>query len=159
MRSRRFTVAAAVVDPARLSRAVPKEDPVSVSRGYTPAVRATATRMGVVLDTIKGSGAGGRVTLGDVHKAAGVPRRPAAAAAAAAVAGLPAFTCSGMDPHRLLQVPPSVRAAVAAAPTLEQASALAAKYAGMSNDDARSALGGDSDVPAHLGGGRWWDDP
>lgn len=128
----------------------------SVRRGDDQSVVATsdavyeAGRLRVALGTVRGTGPDGAVTGADVRTAAGVPDPQAAV-----TAPLPAFTASGMDPQSLLRLPAPVRAAVAAATTLEQAHRLAHTYAGMSDVAAREALAADGTVPLRLGGCQW----
>jgi pyruvate/2-oxoglutarate dehydrogenase complex dihydrolipoamide acyltransferase (E2) component len=97
----------------------------------TPAVRAAAAARGIDLASVKGTGVGGRITLGDVRAAVGeappvLPPSPADLAYApwpapgtvpvAATDELPPFTASGVDPQELLRLPALLRPAAAAAP-------------------------------------------
>lgn len=45
-----------------------------MTRSATPAVSAVAAAHGVNLDAVTGTGVGGRITVGDVRTAAGLPR-------------------------------------------------------------------------------------
>lgn len=108
-------------------------------------VRQLADRLGVGLSEVPATGAGGRITMNDVRALA----RPAAVGTSGA---LPAFTASGVDPQALLRYPSPVRPAMAAAATHGAAFAMANKYQGMSDADAKDALAFDVTVPVHLGG-------
>lgn len=67
------------------------------------------------------------------------------------VAGtLPSFLASGLDPSVLLQYPEPVRPAMAAADTTQEAYAIGARYAGMTNEQAAAAIGVDRSVPEAL---------
>lgn len=184
----------------------------SRDRPVTPLVRATAKRLGVDLNIVNATGAGGRVTMADVKAAAPprprqvmpagsrpTPARPRGTDVVAessqvliearnrnvdigSVRGtgtggavtvndvrasvgimpadhsrIPPFTASGVDPQVLRQYPGPVRAAMAAAPTTQDAHVLGQRYAGMSDAEAAEALRGDGSVPLHLGGckGNW----
>ena len=123
-------------------------------KNVTPAVRAAATRLGVDLDEVTGTGAGGRVTVGDVRAAVGAgPFRARAARTAASgpyggTGALPAFCASGLDPHDLLAYPVPIRSAMAAAPTLAAAYALGQRYAGLSDADAADRMVLDPAIPS-----------
>jgi len=120
----------------------------------TPYVRALADRLGVHLSNVEGTGVGGRITDRDVRAHAS----PLAAAPAARTSSdLPAFTASGIDPKALLQVPPSVRSAVAAAATGAEAYALVQRYKDMPDDEAAQLLAIDPSVSCEHGGwqGAW----
>ena len=79
--------------PAQAVAQAPAEDRETTEAGerlpggehrYSPAVRMLAEENGVDLDSIKGSGIGGRVTKKDVEAAISAAKQPAAAAPAAA---------------------------------------------------------------------------
>lgn len=122
-------------------------------RDYTPTVRAEAKALGVALDTVTGTGAGGRVRLSDVRAAAGLSPRPTPARRSTAAttppgpAALPPFTASGIDPQALLQVPEVVRPALAAEESRAIAYELVQTYRGLDNDTATATLLRDDRIP------------
>lgn len=150
--------------PSPVLRSLPRQ--VSAEAG----ARALAASNGVRLEGIVGSGPQGRVTVGDVQ--ATIRQETAARAltassqptaqwwAPAAGDPLPAFTASGIDPKDLVGVQPSLRAAVAAAPTRAEAFSLAQRYAGLTDDQVRERLAVDDTVDARYGGyrGSWGTD-
>ncbi len=120
-------------------------------------VRIAADEAGVALRHVRGTGAGGRITLGDVLAASVAQdaqrhREYAAAQPAPAVAQLPAFTASGIPVSALQQVPASVRSALAAAPTTADAFALVQRYRDLDDEDAAARLRSDPSVSVDDGG-------
>jgi pyruvate dehydrogenase E2 component (dihydrolipoamide acetyltransferase) len=60
-------------EPRKAERTAPSEP---TAPAYTPVLRRLAHERGVDLDTVAGTGPGGRVTRADVERAAGAPSRP-----------------------------------------------------------------------------------
>jgi pyruvate/2-oxoglutarate dehydrogenase complex dihydrolipoamide acyltransferase (E2) component len=128
-----------------------------------PQVRQLASELGVRLAYLSGSGPSGRPTRSDVltagarldaeHARAQAVVRPRSARTPEAP--LPAFTASGLDPEQLRSVPPSVRPAMAAAPTLAEAYRLKETYGGTADEQARQQLRADHAVSPQHGGYYW----
>jgi pyruvate/2-oxoglutarate dehydrogenase complex dihydrolipoamide acyltransferase (E2) component len=83
--------------PARPPAAAAAADPAAGNRRplATPRTRALARQLGIDLGSIRGSGSGGRITDGDVRRAADEPSRPSAPTVVAAPVGVVGTTSHG----------------------------------------------------------------
>lgn len=123
------------------------------------AVRQLAGERGVRLRQVTGTGPDGWPTRSDVEAVADrQDRRQAVAHAEAFPEPTPkpapqvSFTASGLPVSVLSDVPPSVRRALAAAPTHAAAYALVQKYGGKGDDEAATMLRSDRSVSCLHGG-------
>lgn len=156
--------AATASRPAPAAGPTPDSDVVAwaAATGRIPAGQEMAWRGRLARDpagttsTLKAMVADPDVILARAGISASAPSRPISASRPAAVATgpytgegrtLPAFTASGIDPSVLLQYPAPVRPAIAAAATPSEAYALANSYAGMSDDQAATAMATDMRIP------------